>query len=380
MTKPKIRFKAGDGSAFPDWEEKSLSEIFTERAETSVISDDAPLLSFTIEQGVINPEDKKSNKRDFLMKDKESKKFAVTELNDIIYNPANLKFGAIHRNKLGRGVVSPIYAIFRTEQNPVFMECVVRNPAFIKKSLTFLEGTVEKLKTLKPRDFLRMKVFIPSLPEQQKIADFLSNVDEVIAASEEEAANLEQQKKAVMQKIFSQEVRFKKEDGSDFPDWEEKKIGDILSLCHGKDYKRLGAGNIPVMGTGGIIAYVDKALCNWECVCIGRKGTIDKPYYMNVPFWSVDTLFYSKPKPENFPKFQYFLFQNINWLFYNEASGVPSLSASTIEKIKVNIPSFPEQQKIADFLTSYDEAITAAKQELAKWKELKKGLLQQMFV
>lgn len=407
MTEPKIRFKRDDGSSFPDWEEKSLSEIFTERAETSVISDDAPLLSFTIEQGVINPEDKKSNKRDFLIKDKESKKFAVTELNDIIYNPANLKFGAIHRNKLGRGVVSPIYAIFHTEQNPVFMEHVVRNPAFIKKSLTFLEGTVEKLKTLKPRDFLRMKVFIPSLSEQQKIADFLSNVDEVIAASEEEVANLEQQKKAVMQKIFSQEVRFKKDDGSDFPDWEEKKIvtfakcfagatpsttvkeywengtiqwmssGEvnnryiyqtekkISQLGYDKSSTKMVKPNTVVMAlagqgkTRGTVAITRTALCTNQSLCaIETNEEINDEYLF---------------------QYLYSQYENLRQISSGDG-GRGGLNLQLVNNYMVPVPSLPEQQLIADFLTSYDEAITAAKQELAKWKELKKGLLQQMFV
>ena len=175
-------------------------------------------------------------------------------------------------------------------------------------------------------------------------------------------------------------LRFKREDGTDYPEWEEKRVGEILTLCHGKDYKHLEKGDIPVMGTGGVITYVNEALCDWQCVCIGRKGTIDRPYFMDKPFWSVDTLFYSKPVSDNMPKFQYYLFQNINWQLYNEASGVPSLSASTIENVKVKVPDIEEQQKIADFLSAYDEAISYAKQELDKWKELKKGLLQQMFV
>ena len=107
-----LRFKRADGREFEDWVTKELSEIFTERKVSQTITEDAPLLSFTIEQGVINPQDKKTNKRDFLIKDKDMKKFALTEVDDIIYNPANLKYGAIHRNKLMRGVVSPIYAIF----------------------------------------------------------------------------------------------------------------------------------------------------------------------------------------------------------------------------------------------------------------------------
>lgn len=144
MLVPKLRFKREDGTDYPEWETRQLHNVFVERNETQTIAEDAPLLSFTIEQGVINPEDKKTNKRDFLIKDKDNKKYALTEYNDIIYNPANLKFGAIHRNKLGRGVVSPIYAIFHTGENPIFMEYIVTNPVFIKKSLKYLEGTVIK--------------------------------------------------------------------------------------------------------------------------------------------------------------------------------------------------------------------------------------------
>ncbi len=174
-------------------------------------------------------------------------------------------------------------------------------------------------------------------------------------------------------------LRFKREDGTSYSEWEEKKIGDILTLCHGKDYKHLENGDIPVMGTGGVITYVNKALCDWECVCIGRKGTIDKPYYMNKPFWSVDTLFYSKPLGNNMPKFQYYLFQNINWYFYNEASGVPSLSASTIENIKSKVPCLEEQQKIADFLSTVDEIIVQSEAEVQNLEQQKKAAMQKIF-
>ena len=174
-------------------------------------------------------------------------------------------------------------------------------------------------------------------------------------------------------------LRFKREDGTDFPEWEEKRIGEILTLCHGKDYKHLKKGDIPVMGTGGVITYVNEALCDWQCVCIGRKGTIDRPYFMDKPFWSVDTLFYSKPLGDNMPKFQYYLFQNINWLFYNEASGVPSLSASTIENIIVKVPTVEEQQKIADFLSNVDEVIAQSEAEVANLQQQKKAAMQKIF-
>ena len=176
-------------------------------------------------------------------------------------------------------------------------------------------------------------------------------------------------------------LRFKDNNDNDYPQWEKKLIKDILKIYHGKDYKNEPNEKklYPVLGTGGIITYIDKFLCDWECVLIGRKGTINKPQYMKTPFWSVDTLFYSKPKLKQNPKFQYYLFQNINWKIYDESTGVPSLSASTIEHINKLIPIYAEQEKIANFLTTVDKKITNLENIITSLENQKKGLLQQIF-
>ncbi|AOW21985.1 hypothetical protein LPB138_02355 [Urechidicola croceus] len=170
-------------------------------------------------------------------------------------------------------------------------------------------------------------------------------------------------------------LRFKEFEG----DWEKKKIGEVLKIGSGRDYKHLNKGQIPVYGTGGLMTYVDEYLYEGESVCIGRKGTIDKPVYLNEKFWTVDTLFYTHSFKNSIPKFIFRLFERINWKLYNEASGVPSLSKSTIEKIKFSTPSLPEQQKIASFLTAVDTKI----QQLTRKKELleqyKKGVMQKIF-
>lgn len=151
---PLVRF----GEFTEPWILKSFTEIFNERHIIDTISEEYPQLSFTIEEGVIRPENKKTNKRDFLILDKENKKYLQTEYDDIIYNPANVIYGAIHRNALGKGCVSPIYKIFYTDQDSTFMECIVRHPRFINEISRSMEGTVKKLKTLKPKAFLSMEV------------------------------------------------------------------------------------------------------------------------------------------------------------------------------------------------------------------------------
>ncbi|AEI50249.1 type I restriction-modification system subunit M [Runella slithyformis] len=190
---------------------------------------------------------------------------------------------------------------------------------------------------------------------------------------------LNQFKKGVMQLIFSQQLRFKDDDGADFEDWEEKSLGEVLMIGSGRDYKHLDKGDIPVFGTGGYMTSVNKFLHDGETVCIGRKGTIDKPMYFKGKIWTVDTLFFTHTFINTLPKFIYYIFQRINWKEYNEASGVPSLSKSTIEKISISLPSLPEQQKIAKFLTAIDEKIEKVGEQITSTETYKKGLLQQMF-
>ena len=162
-------------------------------------------------------------------------------------------------------------------------------------------------------------------------------------------------------------------------EWEEKRIGDLLTIYHGRDYKHLNPGKIPVLGTGGIITHVDTALCDWSCTLIGRKGTIDKPQYMNQPFWSVDTLFYTKSKSGHNPLWQYYLFHTIPWKRYDDSTGVPSLSASTISSIVVHIPKFAEQKTQANFLSLLDSRIAAQRKLVELLKKHKRGLLREVF-
>ncbi|WDI30267.1 restriction endonuclease subunit S [Hyphococcus flavus] len=223
--------------------------------------------------------------------------------------------------------------------------------------------------------------FVPELPEQKKIASFLGAVDDKLRALRKKRDLLADYKRGVMQQIFSQEIRFTRDDGSSFPDWEEKKLANLLTVQYGKDHKELPKGDIPVLGTGGIIRHVNQSLHDGPSVLIGRKGTIDQPRFVTSPFWTVDTLFYSNISRGYVPYFVYLVVKAVNWLRFNEATGVPSLSASAIHGVNVLVPpSNDEQQKIADFLSTIDAKIEAVADQIAAMESFKKGLLQQMFV
>ncbi|MFQ3247546.1 MAG: type I restriction enzyme S subunit [Arenicella sp.] len=225
-----------------------------------------------------------------------------------------------------------------------------------------------------------MDIPIPKIDEQKEIALFLSSVDIKIEQLQHKKLLLEQYKKGLIQKIFSQEVRFKDGRGHEFPEWEEKAMGEVFTIGSGRDYKHLEDGEVPVYGTGGYMCSVNEYLYDGESVCIGRKGTIDRPVLLDGKFWTVDTLFFTHSFKNCIPKFIYVIFQTINWKKYNEASGVPSLSKATIEKIKIKLPSQSEQKLIADLFSIVDQKIELISTQLDHSMNFKKGLLQAMFV
>ncbi|HCY6984366.1 TPA: restriction endonuclease subunit S [Staphylococcus aureus] len=162
-------------------------------------------------------------------------------------------------------------------------------------------------------------------------------------------------------------------------EWEEKQLGDIIKVNSGKDYKHLDKGDIPVYGTGGYMTSVSEPLSEIDAVGIGRKGTINKPYLLEAPFWTVDTLFYCTPKKETDILFILSLFRKINWKVYDESTGVPSLSKQTINKINRFVPTNKEQQKIGKFFSKLDRQIELEEQKLELLQQQKKGYMQKIF-
>ncbi|WP_299047644.1 restriction endonuclease subunit S [uncultured Polaribacter sp.] len=177
------------------------------------------------------------------------------------------------------------------------------------------------------------------------------------------------------EKQFVPKLRFPEFD----KEWESRNIKEILTIGSGRDYKHLENGVVPVYGSGGLMRYVSDYLYDGDSIGIGRKGTIDNPIFLTGKFWTVDTLFYTHSFRKSDIKFIYNQFQRINWKKYNEAGGVPSLSKKTIEQIPIKSPTLPEQQKIANFLTSIDTQIQTLSTKKTLLEQYKKGVLQKIF-
>jgi len=260
--------------------------------------------------------------------------------------------------------------------NTIFLKNIID----LKKDFLDSQATQNAQKNINLQVLKPLELIVPCLKEQNQIASFLSAVDEKISQLIQKHELLNQYKQGMMQKLFSQQIRFKADDGSEFGEWEELKFKEVIKIKYGKDHKKLDDGDIPVLGTGGIMRYVDSYLYDGESILIGRKGTIDKPQFISGKFWTVDTLFYTEIGEKILPKFAFQQLLLVNWLNLNEATGVPSLNTTSIGDIVLKVPFLKEQTKISNFLSSVDQKIEVVVQQIEQAKQWKKGLLQQMFV
>ena len=147
-------------------------------------------------------------------------------------------------------------------------------------------------------------------------------------------------------------------------DGEQRQLADVVDVCNGRDYKHLDEGEIPVYGTGGYMLSVSEALSETQdAIGIGRKGTIDNPYILRAPFWTVDTLFYCIPRDNYDLDFIHCIYQKINWKMMDESTGVPSLSKTTINNVEIMTPSVDEQKKIGQYFSKIDNLITLHQRE-----------------
>ncbi|WP_444150389.1 restriction endonuclease subunit S [Bifidobacterium bifidum] len=269
------------------------------------------------------------------------------------------------------------YAIPKSDMDLEFVHCSFLNVDWKSKD----EST--GLPSLSKEAINETIALVPSFNEQSRLGDFFYNLDNLITLHQRKYDKLVIFKKSMLEKMFPKdgesvpEIRF-----AGFTDpWEQRKFSDIVDVCSGKDYKHLEEGPIPVYGTGGFMTSVDEALSyDRDAVGIGRKGTIDKPYLLKAPFWTVDTLFYAIPKSDMDLEFVHCSFLNVDWKSKDESTGLPSLSKEAINETIALVPSFNEQSRLGDFFYNLDNLITLHQRKLELLQNIKKSLLDKMFV
>lgn len=426
MIEPKLRFKADDGSQFPDWEEKTFNDVadYKKGPFGSALKKEifVPKSNDTVkvyeQQNAISKDWKLE--RYFVTNEyfqSKMKSFAVSG-GDIIVSCAGT-IGEMYElpHDAEEGIINQALMRVRIKKsviNSMIFRCVF-DKMISTEGVKISNGSA--LKNIPPfADMKKQSVFVPSLPEQQKIADFLSTIDTVIEKQKETVSAWEERKKGVMQKLFSQEVRFKADDGSDFPEWEEKSFSDVFENLNNSTFSRdclnYEAGNVKYIHYGDILTkfgfaidvqssnvpYVNDdldcekyaSLSDGDIVIAdtAEDDTVGKAVeIMNTHCGKTISGLHTiacHPKEKFASKYLgYFMNADIyhNQLRpYMQGIKVTSVSKTNIALTKILVPCLAEQQKIADGLSSLDEVIEKQKATLAAWEELKKGLLQQMFV
>lgn len=399
MIEPKLRFKADDGSEFPDWEEKTVGDMTVELQDYEFLSSGYPLMTSSRTGLMMQNEFRSKSSTDdstaiFSVVPRGMATYRHMSDDDIFHFNIN--------NLVDKGLVSKEYPVFNTKDN-YNLYLLVEYLNFSRNFLSFCKaqkkgGTRTRLYFKVLKDF---KLNIPSFPEQQKIADFLSTIDTVIEKQKETVSAWEERKKGVMQKLFNQEVRFKVDDGSDYPDWEEKKLKNIL-----KEYKEYSAkdgsyehvsltkeGVVPKSERyerDFLVKDVDKKyrITHLGDICYNpanlKFGVICRNKYGDGIFSPIYVTF--RVCKDMLPEFVEMLVTRRDFieyaLKYQQGTVYERMSVSPDDllSIKVMVPCMAEQKKIADCLVSLDNVINSYKATLSAWEELKKGLLQQMFV
>lgn len=258
--------------------------------------------------------------------------------------------------------------------NPDFLQRILSSPMAIKAIEDASVGST--MINLNQATLSGLSIPIPPVEEQRAIATALSDMDALLDGLDCLITKKHAIKQATMQQLLTGQTRLPGFSGV----WEVKRLGDVLAIRYGKSQKGIEAtdGIYPILATSGQIGTASQTLCDKPSVLIGRKGTINQPQYMDQPFWSVDTLFYSEMKGQNVAKFFYYRFCLIDWMQYNEASGVPSLNAKTIESIELACPESVEQAAITTVLCDMDAGITTLETRRTKTQALKQAMMQEL--
>lgn len=388
---PKLRFPEFKD----DWTIRKIGDFVEERKDTA--GQDLPLYSLTIENGIV-PKSKRYE-RSFLVKGKED---AYKEMlpGDFAFNPMNLRFGALAMHKGDLNVaVSKYYNIFycNNEGNPDYLESYFTCYNMIGYYNRMSTGTLEEKKRVHYLDFVHFKKPFPTLPEQEKIASFLSAVDKKIQQLTARKELLERYKKGVMQRVFSQQIRFTDDNGKDYPDWEKKDFGEMVKKTKTKYNPVTDDGDFPciemesIAKENGILLEVFSSKKQKSIKNKFKNGDIlfgklrpNLKKYLVAPFDGVcSSEIWVLTGINVLNDYLFALIQtNRFYRISNVTSGskMPRSDWDYISTSPFTFPTIPEQQKISSFLSNIDKKIESVRSQLTQTQTFKKGLLQQLFI
>lgn len=395
---PKLRFPEFIG----EWEEKRIDSIFDEQKEKNHPTEEV----LTIIQG-IGTVPRKESGRNIIFDEKSLSNYKFVQKDDFIIHLRSFEGGLEIANS--NGIVSPAYIIMRPKLSIAskFFYSYFRSYNFINHVLPVAVEGVRDGRQIKYPILKKEKIPFTSFAEQQKIADFLSNVDSIITAETKILNTLQKKKKALMQKLFTQQLRFKSDDGKDFPAWKEKKLGEIAIFSKGSGYSKndLVSSGTPVILYGRLYTKYETVISDVDTFVQEKKNSVisvGNEIIVPASGETAEDISRASVVKHNgiilggdlniikvdlnhyIPEFIALCISNgepkKRMAKLAQGKTIVHLHNSDLQQLIFSIPCKEEQQKIADCLSSIDSLIQTQQNVVTTWQQRKKALLQQMFI
>lgn len=377
------RFAPDEGGAFPEWEEIEFGKLFQRRSEKNgeEFGVDKTISVATMH---FKPE---GNKAD----EKSLPKYKVMRTGDIAFEGhinKHFKHGRFVLNDIGDGIISPIFEVLQpvselSKEVPGFWKYYINYEPVMGKILAKCANTGIMMNRLTIKDFYKQKIKVPCVEEQRKIAAALSAYDEMIAVKTAKLETWQECKKRMVKEIFGRTKRFKDDEGKEFPEWEEKTLGEVVSITTGKlnANEMVDGGQFDFYTSGVDVFKIDKAAFNGPAITVAGNGAnVGCLHLADGKFNAYQRTYVL----QDFLACREYIYAAIEVKLpnvikkYKRGSAIPYIVMDMLADLKIPLPCMEEQQKIGSFLAEIDKEIQIQKEFIKTYAEGKKRMMMEL--
>lgn len=377
------RFTPDAGGVFPEWEEIEFGKLFQRRSEKNgeEFGVDKTISVATMH---FKPE---GNKAD----EKSLPKYKVMRTGDIAFEGhinKHFKHGRFVLNDIGDGIISPIFEVLQpvselSKEVPGFWKYYINYEPVMGKILAKCANTGIMMNRLTIKDFYKQKIKVPCVEEQRKIAAALSAYDEMIAVKTAKLETWQECKKRMVKEIFGRTKRFKDDEGKEFPEWEEKTLGEVVSITTGKlnANEMVDGGQFDFYTSGVDVFKIDKAAFNGPAITVAGNGAnVGCLHLADGKFNAYQRTYVL----QDFLACREYIYAAIEVKLpnvikkYKRGSAIPYIVMDMLADLKIPLPCMEEQQKIGSFLAEIDKEIQIQKEFIKTYAEGKKRMMREL--
>ena len=381
--RPKLRFPGFD----EPYKQCHIGDIYAERSQRG--ASDMELLSVTMNDGVM-PRSEIEGK-DNSSEDKSNYKVVLT--GDMVYNSMRMWQGANGISPCN-GIVSPAYTVLMPKI-PIsngYFAAFFKSPNLINEFRKNSQGMTSDTWNLKYPQIETIKVCIPALSEQNRVADMLGTLERRIAKQAHLVDCLKKYKRGVVKAILSKRIRFADDRGNYYPEWSECTLQEVVDFLDGQRKPLESAdrakrqGKYPYYGASGIIDYIDDYIFDEPLLLLGEDGAniINRSsplcFIATGKYWVNNHAHVMRPRKGQNIKFICELLESLDYTRYNTGTAQPKLNQEKCRQIALHLPTYEEQCHIAEFLSLVEQKSIHAQTELDSLLRTKNALMQQLFI